>query len=737
MPLLFLFLFSFFIINSSIVSATYTGIGYNDFVMGSGIFDGNATVTGATKSISSPTNVPTIADLNNDGTNEIILIDGTTLRIYQNTTLDIVDAYSPLNVSGKVNYVLFDIDNDNLTEIILTSSGSGDVDIIEYNTTHTYLQRSFALTGHESGEAMVGCKTTEQCVAVFVHQITANDEELSAVAFNSTTTGSVLSLKGPGASETARCFPHIAYIEVADYDNDADSEMIFSHNEMKGSTGTDEVHIIYLRINETLGVVNEKDISITSVYDAWGGGNNPGCTINHQRYFTSPLVYNFDGATSNGLETIIAFSEDNNEFVMQSFDKTGTKIDDYPEIFQADGEIVSNVMRTNAFSDTGIEDFCVVGYDNTDEELDILCASMTTGKTPQTREFILDVSDYYDGNISYNTYNVISHTAQHDDSLTDSTDLSEIVTTYGIGRLNWDRVCRTQIGANIYCYDLLYENPKGPGVVISDDVMNTSRDDLLILTSTNLWYMDDSYVNTPPTLTNYYFNPCLDGVWKQNTTVEMRAKVNDADDDTVRVKFNLYENQPFNKTSGWSSNVSEDTTFTASFTADNVTGSGYIASIEYSDTGSNAIIKSNYTFSVGLNGFEFNDCTTDVTVTTTTETNLTTELNLTASQSADIRATFRLGLASQYNVPVAFGWIMLFSIMIFVGMWKSKINNPTIYVWTTGLVVTMGMLLFTWMGMLPSWILITTIFICCAIAGFKIYQGFHGGDGNVGNGGGF
>ena len=61
-----------------------------DFLIGNTWFNSQIPYTDEPAVINYPAQPPLIEDLDNDGINEIIILDGTTLKIFQNSTLDLI-----------------------------------------------------------------------------------------------------------------------------------------------------------------------------------------------------------------------------------------------------------------------------------------------------------------------------------------------------------------------------------------------------------------------------------------------------------------------------------------------------------------------------------------------------------------------------------------------------------------------------------------------------------------------
>lgn len=586
------------------------------------------------KTITTQRQTPLVADLDGDEINEIIILDGNTLRLFNDKELNIVDSFSVSNISGLPYILSYDIDNDGYTEIMVVSSHSDALDILEYNGTDFYIQKSLSLAdvgGHEDGEVIIKCMDTNKCIAVYTEYEYAdgeggggNTQQTYAVAFNSTDLGQ-RGLIEQSAGFTIHCFPKIPVIAIADYDNDGTDEFIVSFGQFKDGGGNDELFIGYIFINSSFGAELENEIEENGIYEAYtsGAGHFRCEDANYNRIFTSPLVFDIDGSSSNGLETVVGFMIDSDEFKMHSYKSDMGFLDDYPEVFQADGILISNVLRANAFTgNPDDEEFCVMGYDDAGEEIDLLCASEQTHWdwlfiNYESVEFIYDVSGMYNVTDDYGNYNVISHSAQHSTTTTDNINLNEIVNSYGVLELDWNTNCRAELPP-IKCMNLIFENPVGDSVLISVDAEKTGRDDLIALTSTNLWYIDDKYSNSDGYISYYYVNPCLDATWKINTSLEVRMIVNNEDiledtEDKVSAKAILYYGDDNEQDSGWSANVTAGTTLTFPNLKINETISTATLRLIGRDAFNPANIDIiDLTFSVGTTGVEFGDCSTEV-----------------------------------------------------------------------------------------------------------------------------
>ncbi len=402
------------------------------------------------------------------------------------------------------------------------------------------------------------------------------------------------------------CLPKIRSIEVADYDDDNTDEYIFTYEKYDSDGGSDIIYISYVDVNSSFTPIEEQAITITiAQFD-----DGTTCkTSNRGKWFTSPLVFDF--ITGGDLETVIGIMKDPDEFLMYTCESTDVDEGDcerHPDILDADGEIISNVFRANAFTDTGNVDFCVMGYINTTSTLDLLCSSQQAGGQDDL-EFeydITELSNPYNITMDYGNYNVIAHAGEHKSITANGDALSEIITSFGIFEIDYE------LDNELL---LVFEQPKENAVVLSVDAEGIGREDLIVLTRTNLWYIDDGFSSSGANITEYTVNPCVDSTWQVNTSVGITVTASDPDGDDVNIRAILYSNNDTvnEQPSEWVV-VASGGSASFSFTA-NATVSSDIILLQANDTSNpTEIDEIELSFSVGVNGLVFGECTTEIDV---------------------------------------------------------------------------------------------------------------------------
>lgn len=554
-------------------------------------------------------NPPLLSDLDRDGISELIILDGDTIKLYQNITLDLLDGVSLDADERYSNMIAFDIDADNLTEIIIIEEESEKLHLYEYNGTsfHEQVEVSLAgLTAYES-EFMIQCRDTNDCLMAYSNRINgvANPGTSWAAAFNSTAVGAETGIGTTAPSDGIMCTPQIRHIALGDYDKDGTIEYVLTFGEVVGNVLT-SVHIHWIHV-AAMVTAEEHETEQTSPNINIGATN---CETGIAgRYFSSPLVHNIDGLIGNGLETVVAVAYDADEYKMYSFESDASAHDDYPEVQQSDGLIISNVFIANTFSDTGRSDFCVAGYDTTDDILDVTCASEQTGDLIETREYFYDTD--YDLTISYRNLNILSHSTEQSTVTTEGVNLDEIINSYGVFTFDEDSC---DITANCDLTNI-FENPEEDATTLNLDLEDTGRDDILTVTDTNIFLLDDQFENQGGEITSYTINPCLDATWQINTTVQVQIEVTDDEDDDVSARSFLYYDEANEQDSDWSVNASSGTTFSFSFIANSTTPSSILKLVgrDVENPTENDTI--DLSFSVGDNGVVYGDCSTTVDIT--------------------------------------------------------------------------------------------------------------------------
>lgn len=717
---LLLILWCFILLPLVLGDYNYSQVGGTDqdFVLGTGFFNSAlASYDSYTRSVDrTGGTMPLVADLDGDGINEIIVLDGATFRLYHGKTLSIVDAYTSPYISGVPAVSVFDIDGDGTQELIIASQKSDIVQVLEYNGTHFFNKSVLSVawsSGTYSGIKAFNCIEANKCLLVGSPNMRAGSGNglFRAVFFNSTHRVDGLDLAI--APYTSFCVPNIPVVSVADYDGDGTQEFIFSYGVF--GSGVDAVKIGFVSINASDEIVYEQEISRSCLELSDGLSSQTCDSIAAQNVFTAPLVFDLDGSSSNGLESVIGLMVASDEFKMYSYYADGSVMDNYPEVAHADGLILSNVMLFNAFTDTGRVDFCVMGYEAVERELDLCCASEQTGTIPQTKEFFFGLGNFYNLSTAAGNWERLAHATQHSTATIEGNNLDEVINSYGVFSLSY---------AGLNHLVLEFENPKSNAVVLSVDAEKVDREDLLVLSSTNLWYLDDKFSNTAAEISAYYVDPCIDHTWKENTTVEVRISAVDGEGDDVNVSAILYYGLSFNQTSAWSVAASGSTQV-FNFVANETVGTATLrlrASDVRHPTEWDVI---DLSVSVATTGISWGDgCVTDVEIGEVTNVS-DIPADMTEDEKAEIREAILGGglIPMNYAPLVSVLAIILLVVASALVLAQQGIRDGAVLLYLPLGVGVVSWLFFVCMGMIAGWTVIVAVLVGSATIGYKVYAG--------------
>jgi hypothetical protein len=683
---------------------TYNKTGTFDgkFFTDAGVFnDGNPqfALSISLKGLSAIKEVPLVVDMDNDGINEIIVMDAATLRLYHGSDLTIVDAYNTGHNERISNMLAFDIDGDGRTEVIFVQEESELIEIIDYNgtaITNTTLSIGSAIT-HIDGRFTIQCAATDQCLAVYHERMDSGaGADLRAIGFSSTTTGTEVDLSTGVATTENFCFPKVRSMPYTDFDpTNAGNEFLV--NIMRFKNGGDE-RMFFFTISMTGLVVTETRETSTDNFGLGHGafevfdGGAPECDIdNLERFYSAPIVHNFDQAAGNGKEFVVASMVDSNEYIMGLFNSDHTFEDDFPETFEADGILVSNPFIANVFGDTGFNDFCVIGHQNVNQELEALCGTYSTGAELETIEFKSSTKGTFNITTAFGNIAIISHSGQHSDQqiATDSsvaaTDTTEIISAYGVHRLSGQSFAPL---STINKMDRISALPANNLACIAVDAEKSGSSDLICHTGTTLYYLDDGLENQGALITNVNYNPCvLDGaILKQNTTLQIIVTVTDQNSavlgqDAVGANVTIYKGTP-NAVKQSVTGIASGDPIPLSFNA-NATGTNQIEIIAF-DEGTSQTNTKTQSFTVASQGISFGQSTCSQVFEAVPDSVLFPQGVLTDPEGNQLNNnTINRGIveyASLFGVSGSLVWILL---MFILGI--TIILAPTVNSFRTGM----------------------------------------------------
>lgn len=562
---------------------------YTRYIPDGGITeDGNIDSTQGTWRESSnlvddPQGIPLVADLDGDGTKEIVLIDdGDTVNLYrsQNGILDRFRAYQrPGGFALPIQQIeLFDIDADGIKEIVIMDHRN--IIMIEFNGSHIYLQNELNITPvGNTRTASFSCQSSNRCVAVYTDRNSFSNS-ISRVygrTFNSNSMNEEKKLiKTDGLSGSnyyAYCMPDLRIVTWADvWDINEDYAVFTIIRARAGTTAPDNVNVLTIHLNAS----NQIDDNITIGWSEAGGGfwgeevqlyygdryGSCSSEITGQR-LTPILPHNFDDATDT-LEFGYAMMLDTDEdYILDIKDSGGGAVRRFPQVTNQEGVLISNVFLSRILvtdDQTQVNDLCVFGMNDDDNIIKLLCGSLESQESDDAREMYLDLDDYpeLDYNVPHGQHNYqrIAHSGEHKNQLITDSDTAddtfnpyEILTPYGLLGMDpakWEQDPAGLTPKDGEMYPIMYFNNE-PGVMTAVKTKKVGIVDYLFLQNGSLYLLDNGLVNNPGWISKVKFNPCLHDedtgepvAWKVGTEALINVRPDDDDGDLVRARVILY-----------------------------------------------------------------------------------------------------------------------------------------------------------------------------------------------------
>lgn len=674
---------------------------------------------------------PMVFDLNNDSVDEIIILDKQTFRIYQNRTLDIVASYSaPCGGPSMSNFDIFDVNGDGDAEIIFACNSPERIYFLnlENSVLTNTSQLSYSTSSHVDGDLMIKCGATNQCILVYPkdgHHAQSNND-LYARGFNYTSMSAELVLDTKDNQPHIWCFPNIVNLEYVDYDLDSSYEWVFSA--IYSAQNVDSLYTVYyVRVSDALGIAKEGQFNRSGFVIGDDGLSNCS-TLEAGKYLTSPTVS--DVGSGTGYETIIAYMIDSDEFNLEMIGSNKQSIDTYPDVLlgDADGTLMSNVIIGD-FLGEGNKEFCAFGFAQDELYATLLCGSEyhchnSLGICYEHIEYVFDTTGYFNLSDIARNYYIMTNALKSSTTVVTSTNIDnafnpyEIINAYGIFEMNPDDNFGVIEIPPRRSMDLIYASPLGEASLIPNDIENIGFADIIGLKSSNIYYIDDLLVNSPPTILSYEINPCLNSQWKQNTTVLITITPIDSYDD-VSARATLYYGSTKNRSSAWYNYTSSGTDFQFYFTANDTISLGTLLLEARDDNNPSDVTSIELSFRVGTNGVVFGDCVTTVDNTTTSNATITNIIN--PENNGTFVQTVN-NTASITGLGTSLTWLLFMGVIAFLVFFLYRDRNTDDK--TRGILVVIVEVIMLIMGVslgfLSFALLLTLLILCIIIGGFWI-----------------
>ena len=346
---------------------------------------------------------------------------------------------------------------------------------------------------------------------------------------------------------------------------------------------------------------------------------------------TAPFFYDID-KSKTGYELSVGCMVETDEFEVNTFNGLSfSHIDEFPDdltFSDVDGTIVSNLMQINCMgTDSPLgDDIGVLGFDEDEEELNFMCYN-TQSSGFDSREF----SNYAVSDASVTTGIIYSANL--------GGSLDSIFTSYGVFSLNTGSVYGGDLSPNLVGSIAGSNSIHRPTYSTVDNPL-----DLLVLTPSNIYYFDDGFENSAPSL-YYDGTPC--NIIKNNETVLVTLRAVDTDGDDVRYKIISYYDELNEYDSNWTSYLPSGTTVQLSFIANQSTQNSELKLMVQDDNDDEVkttTLTYNYIVSSDDNSNEAYDCYfSGTSISDTTDDELTIN-EVIAETNEDFKTQWRIYL---------------------------------------------------------------------------------------------
>jgi len=694
-------------------STTYNQTGNNNGLFQNGrnlISDLTSTPTIGLVGLTDGRYSPLVSDLDNDGENEIIVVDDIEIKLFHDSTLTPVNAFT-IGTADTSTPIIYDIDGDSRPEIIIADNDNQLIQILEYNGTSFFNQSTLEYTplSFSNGDQVFQCRATNDCLIVYTDDSdnpNPQDGLLMSNVFNSTFVFNRTIIDTTTGSFGAFCLPFINRMTASDYDADGNIEYLVN------AISTNSVNIVDIEIwalNINTNRTATSELNILEGSPEFSGVINGNCDSNpsDKRSFVTPLmVADIDGL-ANQKEIIMAYQTDADDYEISAYTKTGSDFDTYPLSADANGQIISNLFEINHDPDDTTFQFCVIGNNDAGGDSEITCVN--EGRFVETSIFSYTPS----GTISGESAGIFVQNAHSVDSITQAQNTDEILFVHGIysldlsgafcGSPTWE--CNTQVEYSI----------TGNQSWVSVDVEKIGLEDLIGMDDDFIYYIDDGLVNHPATITHYSVNPCLDSVWKINTTVQVTITTTDPDGDSISQRAVLYSGDSNEQDSGFTQNLSSGQTSAFSFIANKSIGNSALELFGKDSVNMN-IDNIPLSFSVSSNGVEFGDCVSDVDIedepTPANESEILQESEQDNSISSPVnRLSARTGLSGTII------WILIIiAVSLIIAYFSFKVDMPIGIVATIESIAIIGLFVIgAYLGFISKNLIIIFVVIATAI----------------------
>lgn len=516
-------------------------------------FDEQYTKSQYPYALNDPTGLPLVNDLDNDGIKEIIVQADDTIILFhfEDNLVKFVDSKSLDSTTQDgdfySNMITFDYDADGIDEVIIHQQENQKLYALQYNSSGLYIQQTWNVGGiftpanlpDRFGDSILGCGHPDGCLLAYNSGNTESGATHRTYLFSFTHSKNEDKLVRDSTAPPD-CFSKFGYVAWSEY-----NQKYYFTTQRRISAPK----LYQVGINGSSHLIWD----IENLGESYQNVPNA-CDIRGVKTITSPLVAEFY-ETKSGEEVGYGFQTSSDKFRLAIYDTIDglDEIDTYPEFEKTEGVLKSNPFMMDAFGNNKDTDMCVVGYEENDRTIEILCATQDYKSelgfdTPfvdwglDSVEFTYEMDDEQHNMTSTEIFSVIAHGVNSEGN----TDRNEILTSYGIFTL--DKYSTTSDG---FCVNygncdsfLEYEMPVGEeGAYVMDDVQDLNHPDIIGLLDGNLIYLDDGFINRQAYIgycTDIQPSPLAD-CWSFGGSVLVTIVPKDYNpEDMVRAKAILY-----------------------------------------------------------------------------------------------------------------------------------------------------------------------------------------------------
>jgi hypothetical protein len=558
---------------------------------------------------------------------EIFLLDGDTLKIYQGKQLTLLNTTTLRGVNHHqviimpnwtANYSVLSLSEDygNIILSDLRISGNGSVFVYNYTNITSWF------TGYGGGEFNMGCGN-ETCVVAFTASnsswVLATHQYLYALSFSKDLTqhSPVLTLQD-NLDYGAICFSQYKNLDFGNIDGRKGYEAVFATVALNNEAGCnpavdecDESLAIWIlnstggtlqkqkRMNVTLGnFAHEYDASQTYYYCYnESSGNSTNAHLN--RFFTNTLVFN-SGVNESTLEVHVGYYTENYNTAETDWDwniayfTPGVYTLGYVSVWGDQG-LMSNLIAVGLATPNA---FCGYGFQPSGDD-QIMCGINATSLTESVYDINgRDLAYRGDWSDALHYSNFVNNSADfviRESILYESGGAIELLVNY-----------------TDYTYALTIP------------IRSQGAMDWIMATSTSLYYLDDDWEQAPANITWWSVNPCiydingLEVFWENTTRVIVKVNVTDTNlfnRDNVSLRHILYNGSAHEQVGAWKYSNQTEYQFiintSVNYTTQN-TSYDEVFIIQAKDTGNGTIVNESFLFrvnrSVIISTVEYGDC---------------------------------------------------------------------------------------------------------------------------------